>query len=214
MKPYADDPHRMAWQIVADCVAVAAIIVSVRVGMAVHDTIARLASVGERVEGAGNDLSGSLSTIGDTLAGIPLVGSLISDPFTRASDAAHGITDMGVAIQEQVHAVATLAGVIVAVAPIIVVLLVWLVPRLRFAVRAARVARIAATPAGRDLLALRALVSAPLKDLERLSTDVAADWRTGNHAIVEALAALEMDRSGVRPRLEAPRGRKELPPRR
>jgi hypothetical protein len=54
--------------------------------------------------------------------------------------------------------------------------------------------------AGRDLLALRALVSQPLERLTRIDPDVAEAWRRGEGATVDALAAQELRRLGLRSR--------------
>ncbi|TBL27832.1 hypothetical protein EYA84_28020, partial [Verrucosispora sp. SN26_14.1] len=56
---------------------------------------------------------------------------------------------------------------------------------------------LAAAPAGRDLLALRALAGQPLRKLTRISPDVAEAWRQGDDATVNALAALELRRLGL-----------------
>jgi hypothetical protein len=54
-------------------------------------------------------------------------------------------------------------------------------------------------PAGRDLLALRALASRPLSELTRLGPDIAQSWRNGDASAVDALAALELKRLGLKP---------------
>jgi hypothetical protein len=53
-------------------------------------------------------------------------------------------------------------------------------------------------PAGRDLLALRALATQPLGRLTRVAPDVAEAWRRGDDATVDALAALELRQLGLR----------------
>jgi len=198
MRPYADVPGRRALQILADVLAVTAIVVAVRVGRAVHDAIAAYSVWGERVESAGESLASSFTSIGATLSQIPLVGTIIGDPFTGAVGAADELAALGDDIQERVSSFATTAGVLTAALPILAVLVVWLVPRLRFAVRAGRVRAVALSPAGRDLLALRALASAPIQDLQRLRPDVAAAWRAGDEAAIDALASLTLSQAGVR----------------
>ena len=53
-------------------------------------------------------------------------------------------------------------------------------------------------PAGRDLLALRALASQPLNRLAKLGPDIAQSWRNGDAEAVEALAELELRKLGLR----------------
>jgi hypothetical protein len=185
-------------QIIADVLAVLAIILFVRIGMAVHDMIASFAVWGERIESAGERLSNSLTNIGETLGNIPLIGGLIGDPFSNASKAAAEWQEVGQDIQDRIGNLAVTMGIGAALVPILFVLLVWLVPRLRFAVRAARVRNVALSPAGRDLLALRALASAPVQDLQAINPDVAAAWRSQDEATITALASLTLNRAGVK----------------
>lgn len=198
MRPYADLPGRRALQIFADLLAVLSIYVAVRIGMAVRESIASIAVWGERVEDAGSSLSTSLVNIGTTLSEVPLLGPLIGDPFTGAAASAAELELMGIEIQDGVNSLATKVGLTVAILPIVIILIVWLVPRLRFAVRAARIHRVASHPAGRDLLAIRALASAPLTDLQKLHSDIATAWRAGDDAAITALATLTLKKAGVK----------------
>ena len=54
-------------------------------------------------------------------------------------------------------------------------------------------------PAGRDLLALRALATRPLNQLSKLGPDIAQSWRNGDASAMEALAALELRDLGLHP---------------
>ena len=198
MRPYADVPSRRMIQIFADILAILAIIVFVRTGMAVHDKIASFAVWGERISAAGERLGGSLTNIGETLGNIPLVGELIAGPFNNAAGAAEEWEKVGADIESQVQGVAVTLGLGAALVPIGFLLLIWLVPRLRFAVRAARVRSVATSPAGLDLLALRAIANAPVKDLQRISPHVAEAWRVRDPGTIKALATLELERAGVK----------------
>lgn len=210
MRPYADIPSRRILQIMADALAILAIALFIRIGMWVHDRIAAFAVWGARVEGAGETLSDSLTNIGDTLSGVPLIGGLIASPFSNASNAAGELQQVGAEMQAQISSLALTVGLAVAVSPILVVLLLWLVPRLRFAVRAARVHKVASTPAGLDLLALRALASAPIQDLQRISPHVAEAWRVRDPATIRALAGLALEQSGVKVPLAVNSAGKEM----
>ena len=52
---------------------------------------------------------------------------------------------------------------------------------------------------GKDLLALRALATQPLRRLAALDPQIAAAWRRGDPRAVETLAALELRGLGLRP---------------
>jgi hypothetical protein len=91
-----------------------------------------------------------------------------------------------------------LALVVVAV-PLGLVLFLWLPLRLRWMRRAGVISGLRDEPAGRDLLALRALAGQPLNRLAKLGPDIAQSWRNGDAEAVDALAELELRRLGLRP---------------
>ena len=80
----------------------------------------------------------TMTEVGDTLGGIPLIGSGIRMPFTAASDAGSALEDAGQSQQELIQQLALTLGVGVALLPILMILALWLVPRIRFARRAGR----------------------------------------------------------------------------
>jgi len=82
--------------------------------------------------------------------------------------------------------------------PLALVLFLWLPLRLRWIRRAGVASGVRDQPAGRDLLALRALASQPLNELAKLGPDIAQSWRNGDAEAVDALAALELRRLGLK----------------
>ena len=97
--------------------------------------------------------------------------------------------------QEVVGTVALGLSVAFAAVPILVVLLIWLPVRLRFAQQAGAAA---ALRGDLELFALRALQNRPLQELARISPQPSSALR-GNSAALAALAALEMRAVGLRP---------------
>src|SRR5437016_6111770 len=59
---------------------------------------------------------------------------------------------------------------------------------------------VAATPAGEQLLALRALADRALRRLAAVSVDPVGAWRREDPTVIRGLAALELRAAGVRPR--------------
>jgi hypothetical protein len=86
------------------------------------------------------------------------------------------------------------------VVPILFVVLLWFPLRVRWIRRATAASRVRKSPAGRDLLALRALATQPLSKLAKLGPDVAESWRASDDSTVDALAALELKSLGLRQR--------------
>jgi len=197
MKIYADTGSRRTRQIVWDVGAVLIIAFWIWVGVQVHDAIAQLGAVGTQMEHVGSSLNGDLTSMADTLGNVPLIGSGIRAPFESAANAATSIQEAGTSQRETVNKIATISAISLVLAPIVAVLSLWLIPRITWMVRVARLAAVASAPGGTDLLALRALTRRPMAQLLAIHPDPAAAWRAGDAGAVTALAALERRAVGL-----------------
>jgi hypothetical protein len=119
-------------------------------------------------------------------------------PFSAASDAGGALADAGQSQQELVQQLALTLGIGVAVLPILMILVLWLVPRIRFARRAGRAKDMVRAGVGVDLLALRALANQKLTTIAEIDVDAMGAWRRGDDAVMRRLAALELEASGIR----------------
>lgn len=209
MQLYSARPDRRAWQIVGDVVAIGVLVGATWLSGEVARAIDSLARFGVQMQDTGSQLSDTLLGAADGLEGIPLVGSGLGAPFVEAASAADGLTTAGSTLEAAIHALAAGVGAAVWIVPVLVLVAVWLVPRIRFALRSAETARVAATPAGRDLLALRALVARPVPELQAVAPDPLRAIRDGDEVVLDALARLELTAAGVRGRpAPAPSGRR------
>jgi hypothetical protein len=134
---------------------------------------------------------------GSKVRRVPIAGDDLAAPLNKAGDAARGLADAGRQQQEIVHDVALTLSLALVVIPLAVVLLWWLPRRLAWMRHASAAARLRATPAGKDLLALRALATQPLPTLSNLDPDIASAWRRGDPTAVDRLAALELTAAGL-----------------
>jgi len=78
------------------------------------------------------------------------------------------------------------------------ILVLWLVPRIRFVRRAGHATALVNSGVGIDLLALRALANQKVTTIAAVDTDAMAAWRRGDDSVMRKLAALELESSGVR----------------
>ena len=85
----------------------------------------------------------------------------------------------------------------VAAPPTLGVMVPWLVLRIRFLRRKLTVGALAATPAGAQLLALRALANRPLRRLTAVTADPVGAWRAGDPHAIHGLAAIELRSAGM-----------------
>ncbi|MBC7291255.1 MAG: hypothetical protein H5T83_07965 [Actinotalea sp.] len=196
MSLYADLPARRTRQIAGDGLVAVWVLAWVAVGRAVHEQVSRLAAPGRTLEDAGRDLEDGLRTAGREVARTPVLGEELQAPFEGAGDAAASLAAAGTAVQDGVGRAALLAALAVATWPVVLVLGAWVLHRWRQLADAAVGRRLAASPAGRDLLALRALAHAPLGSL---TDDDVVGWRQRDRLTLDRLAAQGARALGVRP---------------
>lgn len=199
MRIYADRRPTATRQVLTDLLVVAWVLLWIRAAAWLHDLVGRLAVPGRTLEGAGGGLADNLADAGDRIGRVPVVGDELTAPFERAAAAARAVADAGRDQQALVGDLAWALPVLLLLPPLGVVLVGWLPLRLRWIRRAAAARTLRATPAGRDLLALRALATQPLRRLVAIDPDVAAAWRRGDAATVDALATLELRALGLLP---------------
>jgi hypothetical protein len=198
MKIYSDFAGRRTRQIIADVLALAAIALWVWFGYTVFTLVNGLAVFGVQMEDAGAGFEQTMKEVGETLGGIPLIGPGIRLPFDGASAAGGTLADAGQAQQDAVLQLALTLGIGTALLPTLMILIVWLVPRILFIRRAGRVTAIVTADAGMDLLALRALTTQKLSAITKVDPDALGAWRRGEKDVVRRLAQLELRSSGVK----------------
>jgi hypothetical protein len=195
--PYATTPGRLLAQLFSDVAVVIWTFIWVLVGLAVHSAVSTIAEVGRQVEGGAGGVADSLRSAGNGADRIPLVGDTVSKPLTAASKAALDIAGAGHNLDSTATWLAVVLGLAVAAPPTLAVVMPWLVLRIRFFRRKWTVSALATTPAGEQLLALRALANRPLRRLTAVSPDPVGAWRVADPGAIRGLAALELRSAGI-----------------
>lgn len=195
--PYATTPGRLTAQLFSDLLVASWIVIWVLVALAVHRAIATIAGVGTQVKDGATGISDNLNSAGTSADRIPLVGDAVSTPLRAASEAALDLAGAGQNLNTVATWLAVLLAIAVAAPPILAVGMPWLFLRIRFFRRKWTVIALAQTPAGEQLLALRALANRPLRRLTEVSHDPVGAWRRQEPAAVRGLAALELQSAGV-----------------
>ena len=197
MKLYAERLPTAIRQLLTDIIVVIWVYLWIRAAFWVYDMVQKLAVPGQKLETAGGGIADNLSQAGGTVGKVPLVGDQLVKPFNGAADAARSLADAGHQQQEIVGDMAWVVALVAVAVPMALVLFGWLPLRLRWIRRAGVATTVRDQPAGRDLLALRALAGQPLNELAKLGPDIAQSWRNGDAAAVDALAALELRKLGL-----------------
>ncbi|MGA5303663.1 hypothetical protein ACPCHT_27315 [Nucisporomicrobium flavum] len=196
---YADRLPTAVRQLLTDLAVVLWVYAWIRAGFWVNDMVEKLGVPGQKLQEAGTGIAGNLGDIGGKVGRVPLVGDDLTAPFNSAAGAASQLAEAGRQQQEIVGKLAVTMALLIVAVPLALVLFLWLPRRLRWMRRAGVAAVVREQPAGRDLLALRALAGRPLNELAALGPDIAQSWRNGDADAVEALAALELRDLGLRP---------------
>jgi hypothetical protein len=197
MKLYADTPGRRLVQVIADVFVVCWIGVFVWLGREVANGIGALRAPADGLNSTGTSVRDNMQGAAGNVANVPLVGDALRGPFDALSGTGQSLANVGTSLGDTVDGIARTTGILVAVIPILGMLLVWALFRLRFAVRASAAAKVALMPGSDELLALRALTRQPLRKLAALGPDVASRFRAGDPSAVRALALLELREAGV-----------------
>lgn len=199
MSLYSDYPGARTRQIIADVIGVIAVIVVVTIAASIAAAIRTLAAFGRDLETAGLDFQSGLLEAADALGDVPVIGDGIRGPFDLAASGGQAVADAGRGQQQLVEFIAVSVGWSVALVPLLIIALVWLVPRIRFALRSSRMRGMIKQGLTVDTLAARALARAPLAQLVAVHPDPAAAWRSQNPEALRDLAAIELRRAGIRP---------------
>ena len=195
--PYSTRPVRLLAQLFSDFAVVVWTAIWLLVGMAVYDAISTIAEAGRQVESGAHGIAGNLASAGHGAQHIPLVGDAVSKPLSAASQAALDIAGAGHDLDTTASWLAVLLAMAVVAPPNLIVVMPWLFLRLRFFRRKRMVTALAATPAGEQLLALRALTNRPPRKLTAVSADPVGGWRREDPVTIRALAALELRSAGI-----------------
>ena len=199
LRPYADSPVRLALQVLADVLALVWLVIGVRTGMRVAEEVRGLSGPVTSTAGQAESLADQLRAAGRAADRIPLVGDEVAAPFGEAAQAASRIAAEATTQADRIVTLGQAAGVVVALVAVLLLLLAWLPPRLRWTRQAARL-RGLEDAGGSALLAMRALVGLRPGDLRRVGPDPVGAWRAGDPDVEAALARMALAQHGLRPR--------------
>jgi hypothetical protein len=165
--------------------------------------LAGFADAGRAVRAGGQTMVQSGVNLGDSLAGLPLVGSQVRD-IAREAMAATGrpIADFGTELEQFIFVVAVVLAALLAIvtmAPWLSRYLPWRLERLQRVRAAHRVIRTAPDVADVQIqrtLAMRAVNRLDYSELLVYTPDPFGDWATGRH---DRLARAELASVGLRP---------------
>jgi hypothetical protein len=191
---YAEISQTRHRQVVWDAVVVAWTVLWVVLGMQLHDLVTVLAVPGDALSDVGTSIASGAERLAGALDDAPLLGGGIAAPFTALGDAGEDLAGVGASTRRAAHRLALWLSIVVAGVAIAVVTVPFVAWRLRWSRRATAAARLRSDPGTARVLALRAVLSRPLHELQGISADPLRDVEERP----QALAALELRELGLR----------------
>ncbi len=165
--------------------------------------LAGFAEAGRTIRTGGQTMVQSGRDLGDSLAGLPLVGSQVRDIARDAfAGAGRPLSDFGTELEQFIFVVAIVLALLLALVtlePWLVRYLPWRWERLRHVRAAHRAIRTAPDVADADIeraLAMRAVSGLDYPTLLEYTPDPLGDWVSGRH---DRLARAELASVGLRP---------------
>jgi hypothetical protein len=198
VKLYSDVGMQRFRQVLGDLLLVGWVWLWVEAGLLVFRITNALGAPGRKAAEAGDGLAEDLRRLSEPMGKVPVVGDQLRSPVDGAAAAAGKLAEAG---RDQAHAVEQLAYVLAGVAigmPVLLALLIWLPPRIRFSRRATAAQKFIDSDADLQLFALRAMANQPMHKLAKISDDPVAAWREGDTAVISQLATLELRSTGLR----------------
>ena len=199
MKVYSDVAGQRFMQFIGDVMLVCWAVICVSLGLLVFRVTNALGTPGRKTAEAGDGLAAKLRDLADPAGKVPVVGGNLRDPIDGAAGAADKLAQAG---RDQAHAVeqfAILLGLVTAGLPILFAVLIWLPRRIRFSRRATAAQKFIDSAADLRLFALRAMANQPMHRLAKISDDPVQAWSTGDAAVINELATLELRSVGLKP---------------
>jgi hypothetical protein len=197
MRLYADTTGRLGRQLFTDVFVLAWLIFWAWLATKLYHLVASLGVPGQKLATAGDGLADGLRDAGSQAHKVPVAGDALSAPFSAAAQSARGLADAGRDQVSVVHEMAWVLALLLLAVPVAVVLFGWLPLRVRWVRRASTAAGLRDDDAGKDLLALRALATQPLRRLSTVDSDPVGAWRRGDRTVVDQLAKLELRHLGL-----------------
>jgi len=205
---YAQRPTRRATQLVTDALVLAWCVLWALLGRLCAQTVDAVADPLRGSRDTAGELTDQVRLAAQRAGQVPGVGEELRKPFDGAAESLQQMVDVVDAQIASVERAGLLLGWLVFVIPVAIMLIIWLPARIRFYRRARAAQRFIDGPADLDLFALRAMVAQPMHVIAGISDDPVAAWRRGDRRVIDALAAVELRRSGLEPPPVSPDSRR------
>jgi len=197
MSLYAKPGKLLAKQILWDIGTVVWVALWALVAIAVYRLATPMVGPFAKLSDIARQMASSMSDAAKSVADVPLVGDTLRTPFDTMAASFSSMTDMTVSAQDAINTLMLIVAIIVFVVPVAVWLWKWLTARINFIYQSSHSARLLASDGAVELFALRAIATAPLSQLQRITSNPMYAWHTGDQQVMWALAQVELKHLGL-----------------
>ena len=198
MRLYARSGRQLLLQILGDLGLVIWVFLWLFVAWITHDAVLQFTVPVENAGGTLGVLSVGLNAAAIAVGTTPIAGDALRVPFEQLAGGmgdAHEQADLMAVLIDQAAVVLT---VVVFAVPVVAYLVKWLPARVTFIWRSREYGKFLLCGAGAEFFALRAIATAPLADLAKITRDPMGAWKSGDPVLIDRLAQVELNRAGHR----------------
>ncbi|HKJ11766.1 MAG TPA: hypothetical protein VJ976_05190 [Ornithinimicrobium sp.] len=196
---YAQTPARRGRQVLADVLVAVWVVGWLLAARAVHTAVSALAAPAASMRQAGDALSNRMLDVVGRVGSVPAVGDDLQAAFTGVAAAGTDLSAAGDRLESSVDRAAWWLSLLTCGTPVLLVLGLYVLARLRGIRAMNAAARDRDDPRLHQLLALRALTNARASELAAISEEPLQAWQRGDPQVIRALTALEARRHGLKP---------------
>ena len=187
----------MLGQVVSDLATIGWVFLWVLIAQAVRRLVDLFAVPAQKTADLAASMSDGLSSAANTVGEVPAIGDKLRAPFDGLSSGLGSIGDYATSTVHMIHTAALVIAIIVFAVPVVIWLWKWLPGRVRFIVESGRANRLLRADGAIELFALRAMATAPMSDLARITSNPIGAWQAGDQDILRKLAVMELRRDGL-----------------
>lgn len=198
MSLYARPGKVLAKQVLSDIATIVWIFVWVVIAIALRRVIETLATPAQKLSDLASSMAGNMSDAASSVQDVPLVGDKLREPFDSMSTGFTSLQEYADSLAHYVQVTALVAAIVVFAVPVAIWLWKWLTYRIRYAYESSHATRLLAADGAIELFAMRAMATAPLSQLARVTTNPIYAWQTGDAEVMRKLADVELRREGLK----------------
>ncbi len=190
-------PTRRAAHVAGDLILIGWTLLWLGIADMVRAAVEAMAGPAVALNRSTSSLAGTVEDAAESLGDVQFVGDQLAAPFEPIAGSLRDIAGQATETVTAIEQAALVIALVVWLAPTLTLAVIYLPLRIRRARESAAARRYINDQSDLDLFALRAMAKAPMTRIAAITNDPVAAWRTGEAAVIQQLANLELRRVGI-----------------